>query len=62
MRMKRKNGKHGEFLFLLDWKWFFILPTIIVQIDEPIFCYPTRRISFNWLGLHFSWLLIKERR
>lgn len=58
MRRKKFNG----FRTLTDWKWFFVLPAVIININEPIFCVLTTRISLHWLGWHCSWLWIEKER
>lgn len=50
------ENKKGEFHFVTDWKWFYILPTFVIQRDEIHIAPKTFRIVIHLWGWHISWL------
>ena len=43
-----------------DWKWFFILPTILVDTYDQRYIYPKVHIAFHWLGMVVGIRFVKE--
>ena len=41
-----------------DWKWLYIIPTVNLIWNEPMYTVKTFRVSIHWLGWHLSWLWI----
>ena len=43
-----------KFEFMDDWRWLFVIPTIAINKNEPIYAKKNFRFSMHWLGWHFS--------
>lgn len=53
--------KFIKFNRYIMWKFFFIIPAILISINEPMDIKPNLHISIHWLGFHASWLWRKEQ-
>lgn len=53
--------KFYKFQFYKDWKWFVILPTIILTWDALEYMTDNFAISIHWLGWHWRWLWLDKR-
>ena len=49
-----------KFTFYKDFECLFIVPEIVITIDEPIYQEMNFRISLHWLGWHLGWFFIKK--
>lgn len=52
--------KFDRYTFMLDWKWFFILPTIAVTRHDQVFINNDVSITIHWLGWHFRWRWVER--
>lgn len=53
--------KFEKFQHCTDWKWFSILPTIILTWDALEYMNKNFAINIHWLGWHWRWLWLEKR-
>lgn len=42
--------------FLIDWTWFYLIPTIVITVNEHYYNFS---INIHWLGIHVKWQWVK---
>lgn len=52
---KGAGMKFERFRFLIDWTWFYFIPSIVLTVNEPQYYNYNFSISVHWLGLHVRW-------
>ena len=47
--------KFDGYRFVIDWTWLYFIPSIVLTVNEPLYCYHNFNISVHWLGFHIRW-------
>lgn len=50
-----------NFAYFTGKNWLFIIPTIVVTINDPVYGTDNIAIQLHWLAFHCGWLWVKER-
>ena len=48
------------FLFLKDFSWIYLIPSIEVVLNEPQYRNKSIKLMVHWIGWHFRWLWIEK--
>ena len=52
--------KFRGFMFMNDWSWIVIFPTIALFRNEPVYRDRNFTLCLHWLGWHCRWRWIEE--
>lgn len=47
--------KFKGFYFIKDKEWIFIIPTVVIQLNDPRYIDKSLQIAFHFLIWHFRW-------
>ena len=47
--------KFRGFCFLTDKDWIFLIPTVVIQLNDPCYIEKSLLIAFHFLIWHFRW-------